>query len=353
MMIKILKNGLITSGLLLSIFLLSCQSNNLVKEDKLVLNHFSSDITNVDYEVLFTSPEVKKGGSGVVVLQKFNKQINFFYLIINDNYKIKFVPFKKNFYIAFFGWPLTFEKIEVSIVAEFKDSLFITNKLNINFSERKYAVNNIKMNSNFGMEKEEEFNEKLPKDPVKRYNIIVSKLNEKKVFDVFDYTYKNQTYVEGFRFIPDKPTDGYITSDYGVKRNFWLDKKLVRSTYHYGIDFVNGTNFNIYSIEKGRVVFSGYNGANGNYILIDHGYGIFSGYSHCSKLFVKDGDFVDKKSLIALSGKTGYVTGDHLHFSLIINGMNLDPNDWFDREWLKQNILPAYEISEVLKISKN
>lgn len=353
MMIKILKIGLIKSGLLVSIFLLSCQNNNLVKEDKLILNHFSSDITNTEYQVVFTSPDIKRGGSGVLVLQKFNNKINFFYLLINDNYKIKFIPFKKNFYMAFFGWPLTFEKMEVSIIIEFKDNLYLTNKLNINFSERKYAVNNVKMNSNFGMEKEEEFNEKLPKDPVKRYNLIVSRLNEKKVFDVFDYTYKNQTYFENFRFIPEKPTDGYITSDYGVKRNFWLDKKLVRSSYHYGIDFVNGTNFNIYSIEKGKVVFSGYNGANGNYILIDHGYGIFSGYSHCSKLFVKEGDFVDKKSLIALSGKTGYVTGDHLHFSLIINGMNLDPNDWFDREWFKQNILPAYEISEFPKISKN
>lgn len=287
MMIKILKNGLIKSELLFSIFLLSCQNNNLVKEDKLILNHFSSDIKNTEYQVIFASPDIKRGGSGVVVLQKFNNKINFFYLVINDNYKIKFVPFKRNFYIAFFGWPLTFEKIETIIIAEFKDSLFITNKLNINFSERKYAVNNININSNFGIEKEEELNEKLPKDPVKRHNHIVSKLNEKKIFDVYEYTYKNQTYVENFRFIPEKPTDGYITSDYGVKRNFWLNKKLVRSSYHYGIDFVNGTNFNVYSIEKGRVVFAGYNGANGNYILIDHGYGIFSGYSHCSNFLLK------------------------------------------------------------------
>ncbi len=354
MMIKTLQNGLMKLGVLLSIFIffLSCQ-NNVVKEEKIILYHFSNDLKNIDYEVAFVSPNIKRGGSGVVVLQKVNKEIDKFFILINDNFKIKFVPFRVNYHIAFFGWPITFEKFNINIICDLKSGLSLTNKLEITLLERQYSVNNIKMSSNFGLEKEEEFNERLPKDPIKRYNAIVSKLKEKKVFDVFDYTYKNQTYRENFNFIPEKPTDGYITSDYGVKRNFWLDKKLVRSSYHYGIDYVKGTNFNIYSIESGMVVFAGYNGANGNYLLIDHGYGIFSGYSHCSKLFVKEGDIVEKKSLIALSGQTGYVTGDHLHFSLIINGMNLDPNDWFNDEWIKYNILPAYKVSKDIKISKN
>ncbi|MCX7820581.1 MAG: M23 family metallopeptidase [Brevinematales bacterium] len=341
------------SGIFLSFLLFfSCQ-NRVVKEDSLKLNNFSQNLQTLDYEIAFVSPEIKRGGSGVVVIKKNNNDIENFFIFINDSLKIKFVPYKFNYYLAFFGWPLTYENFSLKIIIDFKSTFSLTNKIEIKLLERKYAVNNIKMGANFGMEKEEELNEKLPKDPIKRYNAIVSKLNERKVFDVFDYTYKNQTYQEGFRFIPEKPTDGYVTSDYGVKRNFWLDKKLVRSSYHYGIDYVKGTNFNIYSVERGKVVFAGYNGASGNYILIDHGYGIFSGYSHCERLYVKEGDLVDKKSLIAISGKTGYVTGDHLHFSLIINGMNLDPNDWFNIEWLKHNIVPAYEVSETLKISGN
>ncbi len=351
MRMKILKSGLIISGIIVSIFIFSCESK-VVKNSQIRENLFSSDLSNMDYEILFSSPEVKRGGSGVILLKKLNPDIKEIFLILNKNYKIPFVKYK-GFLIAFFGWPLTFENINPEIVLSF-DSFSITNELKIKFSERKYKVDNIKMSSNFGKEKEDEFGEKLPKDPLKRYSYIVNKLNEKRVFDVFEHTYKVKSIRDDFLFIPQKPViDGYITSDYGVKRNFYLNNKLVRSSYHFGIDFVKGKNFEIYSIEKGRVVFSGYNGANGNYILIDHGYGIFSGYSHCSKLLVKEEEEVEKGILIAFSGKTGYVTGDHLHFSLIINGMNIDPNDWFDNEWLKHNILPAFGISENFKISKN
>ncbi len=184
---------------------------------------------------------------------------------------------------------------------------------------------------------------KLPKDIMKRYAKIMKKFSEKAVFSVFNYTSQNQTYRENFSFNPIKPVSkGYITSDFGLKRKFILKGKVVRASFHTGVDYVNGKNFDIYSIEDGIVVFSGYNGMCGNFILIDHGFGIFSSYSHCSKLLVKEGNRVRKGELIAISGSTGYATGDHLHFSLIINGFSVNPHEWLDKKWLSNNIQPAF-----------
>lgn len=61
----------------------------------------------------------------------------------------------------------------------------------------------------------------------------------------------------------------------------------------------------------------------GNMIIIDHGSGIFSLYMHLSKFEVKNGDFVDKGQIIAISGKTGRVTGPHLHLAVKVG----DPDD--------------------------
>ena len=62
--------------------------------------------------------------------------------------------------------------------------------------------------------------------------------------------------------------------------------------------------------------------------FIDHGQGVFSGYAHLSEILVEEGQFVNEGELIGLIGKTGRVTGPHLHWDIWVNGKQVDPFDW-------------------------
>lgn len=97
------------------------------------------------------------------------------------------------------------------------------------------------------------------------------------------------------------------------------------STYHKGIDIDGYTGDEIVAALSGTVVIARYSVSSGNYITIDHGNGVKTSYLHCSKLLVSVGDTVKQGEVIGLVGSTGISTGPHLHFSLILDGTNVDP----------------------------
>lgn len=117
------------------------------------------------------------------------------------------------------------------------------------------------------------------------------------------------------------PTIGRLSSKFGYRR----DPITGASKKHNGIDISNSVGTKIYSAGSGLVTFSGYSGAFGRVIIIDHGYGYESVYSHCSELLVNAGDSVAKGELIAKMGRTGRVTGSHLHFEIRYNGTPINP----------------------------
>lgn len=86
--------------------------------------------------------------------------------------------------------------------------------------------------------------------------------------------------------------------------------------YHTGIDFPVSSGTAVYSIGNGKVVDTGYNSAYGNFIEIYHGNNIYSFYAHASNINVSIGQTVSKGEQIMLSGKSGNVTGPHLHFEI-------------------------------------
>lgn len=98
------------------------------------------------------------------------------------------------------------------------------------------------------------------------------------------------------------------------------------SSYHKGIDLGTGTyNIPTYAAAEGTVTFAGEAKAEGIMIVIDHGNGLVSKYMHHDKIYVKEGDEVEKGQQIGLSGTTGVSTGNHLHFQVEENGQAVDP----------------------------
>jgi len=97
---------------------------------------------------------------------------------------------------------------------------------------------------------------------------------------------------------------------------------------HHGLDIANKIGTPIYAADAGVVESAGWSGGYGNQILINHGGGKKTRYGHASKLYVKVGDKVTKGQTIMAMGSTGYSTGPHLHFEVIINGQKLNPLDF-------------------------
>ena len=97
------------------------------------------------------------------------------------------------------------------------------------------------------------------------------------------------------------------------------------STYHKGIDIGASSGSAIVAAASGRVTTSAYSSSAGNYVVISHGNGISTVYMHASARYVSEGDVVSKGQTIAAVGSTGFSTGPHLHFGVIVNGSYVNP----------------------------
>ena len=131
------------------------------------------------------------------------------------------------------------------------------------------------------------------------------------------------------------PNSGRITSDYGYRSA----PVKGASTFHQGIDIGVGNlaraDRGVVAALAGVVIETGYSKSGGNYIYIDHGNGVVTRYLHAYKVYVKEGQYVERGEEIMEAGTTGYSSGPHLHFGLWVNGVSVDPLlyiDYFDWE---------------------
>ena len=98
---------------------------------------------------------------------------------------------------------------------------------------------------------------------------------------------------------------------------------------HPGIDITNDVGTPVYATGDGEVLITGPRGGYGKAIEISHGYGYSTLYAHLSEILVHAGQSVKRGELIARSGRSGLVSGPHLHYEVHRNGMVCDPVDFF------------------------
>ena len=122
------------------------------------------------------------------------------------------------------------------------------------------------------------------------------------------------------------PVKGRLSSPFGLRRFF---NKQPRKP-HSGIDIAAPEGTPIVSPADGVVVDTGNYFFNGNSIFIDHGQGLITMYCHMSKVHVKPGQWVAQGEKIGAIGKTGRVTGPHLHWAISLNDARIDPGLFFD-----------------------
>jgi len=125
---------------------------------------------------------------------------------------------------------------------------------------------------------------------------------------------------------------------FAERRSYVYGGKTVDQQTHMGYDLASTSHAPVPAANDGVVVFAGPLGIYGNAVVIDHGLGLFSLYGHLSEIGVENHKPISKGDVLGKTGTTGLAGGDHLHFAMLLDGVFVDPLEWFDKKWIGDHI---------------
>ncbi len=125
---------------------------------------------------------------------------------------------------------------------------------------------------------------------------------------------------------------------FGDRRSYYYKGSIIDEQFHLGIDLASLRNSPVQAANHGRVLYAEELGIYGLAVVIDHGQGLLSLYGHLSQIEVTSGQELAKGETIGLTGQTGLAGGDHLHFGVMVNGVLVNPIEWWDSHWLRDNV---------------
>jgi murein DD-endopeptidase MepM/ murein hydrolase activator NlpD len=138
---------------------------------------------------------------------------------------------------------------------------------------------------------------------------------------------------------PFVPVKGARESYFADRRSYFYNGKKIDEQVHLGYDLAQIANTPVKAANSGKVIYADRLGIYGNCVILDHGYSLQSLYGHMSRIDVKVGDRIAKEQQIGVSGATGMAFGDHVHFSMLVAGYQVDPKEWWDEHWIHDRIL--------------
>ncbi|UFS70299.1 M23 family metallopeptidase [Geomonas sp. RF6] len=139
---------------------------------------------------------------------------------------------------------------------------------------------------------------------------------------------------------------------YAQRRTYIYQGKEVDQQTHLGTDLAALAHAQIPAANSGKVAYADYLGIYGQCVIIDHGMGLQSLYGHLSAISVKAGDVVQKGQIIGNTGDTGLAGGDHLHFGMLVSGEQVNPVEWWDPSWIRNNISSKLEAADAMSKTK-
>jgi murein DD-endopeptidase MepM/ murein hydrolase activator NlpD len=144
--------------------------------------------------------------------------------------------------------------------------------------------------------------------------------------------------------------NGKVMSAFADRRTYVYQGKDVDHQDHLGFDLAVTAHAPIPAANAGVVIMAKYFGIFGNAVVIDHGFGLMSLYGHLSSIGVTAGQKVGRGDILGQTGETGLAGGDHLHYTTLLQGLPVDPTEWWDGHWIKDRIAlklgPAFKLEE-------
>jgi len=209
-------------------------------------------------------------------------------------------------------------------------------RLALSLKPRKWRSDRLDLSDNFLRQVAADFSSANPGDFLAAYlkvNRELRKENHERVRQVCADSQPQPLWSGAFQRFLGKPM-----ARFGDRRTYMYQGKVVDQQVHLGEDLASLEHSPVTAGNRGVVVLAEPLGIYGQTVILDHGLGVFSMYSHLSQIDVKAGDQVDKGGVLGRTGATGLAGGDHLHFAMMLQGEFVDPVEWWDSHWLKDQV---------------
>ncbi len=177
--------------------------------------------------------------------------------------------------------------------------------------------------------------------PLKNFLAVNGRLRQidsDKLIELAKQTSPTFLWHEPFNRLPSK-TEAYFAD----ARTYTYNGQVVDHQTHLGFDLAGLEHMPVLAANDGVVVMAQFFGIFGNAVVIDHGAGVQTLYGHMSQLEVKPGEAVKRGQEIGRSGATGLAGGDHLHFTVLLDGVPVNPTEWWDPHWIHDRIQAKLE----------
>ncbi len=149
-----------------------------------------------------------------------------------------------------------------------------------------------------------------------------SNLREQGVLELWESLSERQSLMNAMPSV--RPVNGWFTSKFGYRLSPFSGLPMM----HNGADIAATPGAPVYAPADGVVSYVGYDSGYGNLVSIDHGYGVVTRYGHNSRVYVKVGQKIKRRDIIAAVGNTGRSTGPHLHYEIRVSGVPVDPQNY-------------------------
>jgi len=328
------------------------RGNESIKKSKIIIDK-RSPIANV----VTNSYLLRQGGSGVIVVEINDENLKDYYITFNDEEIFELFPFyKKGFYISIITWPIDIKEFKrVNLVAVDMANNKTVTKVPFYIKSFKEKIDDIKVSDEFvnNVSKHvlENSNMTVPSDTIEAFVKTNKELREKNVKTIKDVVRKNLANsgkipfdVKTFVRMPNAAT----FAQFGERRHYYYNEQKIDEAWHLGMDWASVKRADVNVTNPGKVIFKDYLGIYGDSIIVDHGLGLATLYAHTSSQNVEVNDEVKTGQLIAKTGSTGAVFGDHLHFGILVQGIEANPNEWLDNDWIKVNLTKT--MNDAIKI---
>jgi len=309
------------------------------------------DTKRPEVNVMASSYKIMKGGAASVIFRAQDEAMKSLY--VETNFGKKFYPtpfYKEGYYIVLVAWPTQVSTFSASVVAKDRAGNVTRAQIPYFLQDRKYKTSTIPLQDSFldgkiadligEMAPERSSLSRLEK--FKYVNETMRQSNEAAILKVTSVV--PTTRISDFAMKPFYPLrNGKVVASFGDHRFYEYEKQPVSESHHLGLDLASNAQASMQTSNDGVVVFARENGIYGNNIILDHGLGVYSLYGHCSSYMVKENDSVKAGDFIAKTGVTGLALGDHLHFGMYVQGVDVRPEEWMDSVWLKESIFSVID----------
>lgn len=244
-----------------------------------------------------------------------------------------------------FAWNMPLETIPLVYAANGAGN-DVTTPLTVVFPKREqpvYTQHQIQVTDQFMLKVLGELDPNGTGTPIERFKKVnneMRKANNKTLADLRFKTADHFLWSQPFM----RQEHSAAEATFADVRSYMYQGAKIDEQVHLGYDLAVTKHVGVQASNDGVIAYAAPLGIYGNCVVVDHGYGLQTIYGHMSQIDVHVGDAVKRGQVMGLSGMTGMAGGDHIHFAMQLDGVQIDPKEWWDPHWIHDHVSRRVEL---------